>query len=228
MKKIILLLVITLLLSCSSTNGFKLYPPTEWGRDSSLPEWGYMTSAKVFNQGKFPMTVEIATHQIKIWSVKFYHYRNKSESFHLIVDASCGDKRRSLHYRYIPDSGTTQQDIPLNIPVKPSDSLCSASFDCIYIGEFYGDLERLTWKWIELDCYRRDNLKPMFGVYDDKKLLNVKQASDLLGVSEQLIHRLITELKIPACKHDGQWHFDRKTLQEWAAEESNKKLLQEK
>ncbi|SHJ28575.1 helix-turn-helix transcriptional regulator [Clostridium magnum] len=49
----------------------------------------------------------------------------------------------------------------------------------------------------------------------DKKLLDVKEVAELLGVSTVTVHRMKKEGKIPYIKIGGSLKFDREDIYKW-------------
>jgi excisionase family DNA binding protein len=59
----------------------------------------------------------------------------------------------------------------------------------------------------------------------DKKLLDVKEVAELLGVSMVTVHRMKREGKIPYIKIGGSLKFDREDIYKWieSLKQSDKK-----
>jgi len=60
----------------------------------------------------------------------------------------------------------------------------------------------------------------------DKDILDINQASLLLGVSVALVYKLARSGKIPAAKIGRVWRFHRPTLVDWVANGASLNSLQ--
>ena len=50
---------------------------------------------------------------------------------------------------------------------------------------------------------------------DSREVMNIRQASQYLGVSPDTLYKYVTEEKIPAFKLGNRWKFKKTTLDRW-------------
>jgi excisionase family DNA binding protein len=55
---------------------------------------------------------------------------------------------------------------------------------------------------------------------DSREVMNVRQASQYLGVSPDTLYKYVNERKIPAFKLGNRWRFKKSTLEQWMEEMS--------
>ena len=55
---------------------------------------------------------------------------------------------------------------------------------------------------------------------DSREVMNVKQASQYLGVSPDTLYKYVYEEKIPAFKLGNRWKFKKSLLDQWMNEKS--------
>jgi excisionase family DNA binding protein len=56
---------------------------------------------------------------------------------------------------------------------------------------------------------------------DSREVMNIRQASQYLGVSPDTLYKYVGEQKIPAFKLGNRWRFKKSKLDEWMEEKSN-------
>ena len=56
---------------------------------------------------------------------------------------------------------------------------------------------------------------------DSREVMNVRQASQYLGVSADTLYKYVGEQKIPAFKLGNRWRFKKSKLDEWMEEKSS-------
>ncbi len=56
---------------------------------------------------------------------------------------------------------------------------------------------------------------------DAREVMNIRQASDYLGVSPDTLYKYVGENKIPAFKLGNRWRFKKSKLDEWMEEQSS-------
>jgi excisionase family DNA binding protein len=56
---------------------------------------------------------------------------------------------------------------------------------------------------------------------DSREVMNVRQASQYLGVSADTLYKYVGEQKIPAFKLGNRWRFKKSRLDQWMEEKSN-------
>jgi excisionase family DNA binding protein len=56
---------------------------------------------------------------------------------------------------------------------------------------------------------------------DSREVMNVRQASQYLGVSPDTLYKYVGEQKIPAFKLGNRWRFKKSKLDEWMEEKSS-------
>ena len=56
---------------------------------------------------------------------------------------------------------------------------------------------------------------------DSREVMNIRQASQYLGVSTDTLYKYVGEQKIPAFKLGNRWRFKKSKLDEWMEEKSN-------
>ena len=55
---------------------------------------------------------------------------------------------------------------------------------------------------------------------DSREVMNVRQASQYLGVSADTLYKYVNEQKIPAFKLGNRWRFKKSKLDQWMEEKS--------
>ena len=55
---------------------------------------------------------------------------------------------------------------------------------------------------------------------DSREVMNIRQASQYLGVSPDTLYKYVNEQKIPAFKLGNRWRFKRSRLDEWMDRQS--------
>jgi excisionase family DNA binding protein len=71
---------------------------------------------------------------------------------------------------------------------------------------------RLGW---ELDSVGEGNV-----MADSREVMNIRQASQYLGVSPDTLYKYVNEQKIPAFKLGNRWRFKKSKLDQWMEEKS--------
>ncbi len=56
---------------------------------------------------------------------------------------------------------------------------------------------------------------------DAREVMNIRQASEYLGVSPDTLYKYVGENKIPAFKLGNRWRFKKSKLDQWMEEKSN-------
>lgn len=56
---------------------------------------------------------------------------------------------------------------------------------------------------------------------DSREVMNIRQASQYLGVSSDTLYKYVGEQKIPAFKLGNRWRFKKSKLDQWMEEKSN-------
>ena len=62
--------------------------------------------------------------------------------------------------------------------------------------------------------------KVTFMVADSREVMNIRQASQYLGVSPDTLYKYVTEEKIPAFKLGNRWKFKKTILDQWMEQKS--------
>jgi excisionase family DNA binding protein len=55
---------------------------------------------------------------------------------------------------------------------------------------------------------------------DSREVMNIRQASQYLGVSPDTLYKYVNEQKIPAFKLGNRWRFKKTRLDQWMDEQS--------
>jgi len=55
---------------------------------------------------------------------------------------------------------------------------------------------------------------------DSREVMNIRQASQYLGVSSDILYKYVGEQKIPAFKLGNRWRFKKSKLDQWMEEKS--------
>ena len=63
---------------------------------------------------------------------------------------------------------------------------------------------------------------------DSREVMNIRQASQYLGVSPDTLYKYVGEQKIPAFKLGNRWRFKKSKLDQWMEEKSNEMEAQAK
>ena len=56
---------------------------------------------------------------------------------------------------------------------------------------------------------------------DSREVMNIRQASQYLGVSPDTLYKYVYEEKIPAFKLGNRWKFEKTILDQWMEEKSS-------
>ena len=56
---------------------------------------------------------------------------------------------------------------------------------------------------------------------DSREVMNIRQASQYLGVSPDTLYKYVGEQKIPAFKLGNRWRFKKSKLDEWMEQQSS-------
>jgi excisionase family DNA binding protein len=56
---------------------------------------------------------------------------------------------------------------------------------------------------------------------DSREVMNIRQASQYLGVSPDTLYKYVGEQKIPAFKLGNRWRFKKSKLDEWMEQKSS-------
>ena len=56
---------------------------------------------------------------------------------------------------------------------------------------------------------------------DSREVMNIRQASQYLGVSPDTLYKYVNEQSIPAFKLGNRWRFKKSKLDQWMEEKSN-------
>lgn len=63
---------------------------------------------------------------------------------------------------------------------------------------------------------------------ESREVMNIRQASQYLGVSPDTLYKYVGEQKIPAFKLGNRWRFKKSKLDQWMEEKSNQVEPQQK
>ena len=63
---------------------------------------------------------------------------------------------------------------------------------------------------------------------DSREVMNIRQASQYLGVSPDTLYKYVGEQKIPAFKLGNRWRFKKSRLDQWMEEKSSEMEPQSK
>jgi excisionase family DNA binding protein len=69
-----------------------------------------------------------------------------------------------------------------------------------------------TWQWW---VWRQSGARVTFLVNESREVMNVRQASQYLGISPDTLYRYITEGEIPAFKLGNRWKLRKTILDRW-------------
>ena len=56
---------------------------------------------------------------------------------------------------------------------------------------------------------------------DSREVMNIRQASQYLGVSPDTLYKYVNEQRIPAFKLGNRWRFKKSRLDQWMEEKSS-------
>jgi len=56
---------------------------------------------------------------------------------------------------------------------------------------------------------------------DSREVMNIREASQYLGVSADTLYKYVNEQKIPAFKLGNRWRFKKSKLDQWMEEKSS-------
>ena len=63
---------------------------------------------------------------------------------------------------------------------------------------------------------------------DSREVMNIRQASQYLGVSADTLYKYVGEQSIPAFKLGNRWRFKKSKLDQWMEEKSNQMEVRSK
>ena len=63
---------------------------------------------------------------------------------------------------------------------------------------------------------------------DSREVMNIRQASQYLGVSADTLYKYVNEQKIPAFKLGNRWRFKKSKLDQWMEEKSSESEFKSK
>ena len=63
---------------------------------------------------------------------------------------------------------------------------------------------------------------------DSREVMNIRQASQYLGVSPDTLYKYVGEQRIPAFKLGNRWRFKKSKLDQWMEEKSSQMEIQAK
>lgn len=67
----------------------------------------------------------------------------------------------------------------------------------------------------------RNNLWKGMTMADSREVMNIRQASQYLGVSPDTLYKYVNEQRIPAFKLGNRWRFKKSRLDQWMEEQSS-------
>ena len=67
---------------------------------------------------------------------------------------------------------------------------------------------------------RVDSVEGALNMADSREVMNIRQASQYLGVSPDTLYKYVNEQKIPAFKLGNRWRFKKSKLDQWMEEQS--------
>jgi len=56
---------------------------------------------------------------------------------------------------------------------------------------------------------------------DSREVMNIRQASQYLGVSPDTLYKYVSEAKVPAFKLGNRWKFKKSKLDQWMEDQSS-------
>jgi len=69
-------------------------------------------------------------------------------------------------------------------------------------------------------CSERNSVEKQNGITDSREVMNIRQASEYLGVSPDTLYKYVNEQLIPAFKLGNRWRFKKTKLDQWMEEKS--------
>jgi excisionase family DNA binding protein len=81
---------------------------------------------------------------------------------------------------------------------------------------FFSQRSPATWAWQD-----ENNLWKGMTMADSREVMNIRQASQYLGVSPDTLYKYVNEQKIPAFKLGNRWRFKKSRLDQWMEEQSS-------
>ena len=71
------------------------------------------------------------------------------------------------------------------------------------------------WAWQDTNSVERTDMA------DSREVMNIRQASQYLGVSPDTLYKYVNEQSIPAFKLGNRWRFKKSRLDQWMEEKSS-------
>src|SRR5881275_2911908 len=75
---------------------------------------------------------------------------------------------------------------------------------------------------------KRDSVEGVKAMVDSREVMNIRQASQYLGVSPDTLYKYVGEQKIPAFKLGNRWRFKKSKLDQWMEDKSNQMEVRSK
>ena len=66
----------------------------------------------------------------------------------------------------------------------------------------------------------RNSVEKENGMADSREVMNIRQASEYLGVSPDTLYKYVNEQSVPAFKLGNRWRFKKSKLDQWMEEKS--------
>ena len=73
----------------------------------------------------------------------------------------------------------------------------------------------------EKKCWEINSVQEESAMAESREVMNIRQASQYLGVSPDTLYKYVNEQKIPAFKLGNRWRFKKSKLDQWMEEKSS-------
>jgi excisionase family DNA binding protein len=136
---------------------------------------------------------------------------------------STASGKQQLHFFLIPqNTHKTQQNREIHVD-RPllTVEICSAhqnSLERIQIEELVLPISSALPG--NLAVLRLNSVEGENNMADSREVMNIRQASQYLGVSPDTLYKYVNEQKIPAFKLGNRWRFKKSKLDQWMEEKS--------
>src|SRR5581483_4866107 len=89
-------------------------------------------------------------------------------------------------------------------------------------------LQTAAWRSDETGTTRGFSVEGALTMADAREVMNIRQASQYLGVSPDTLYKYVYEEKIPAFKLGNRWKFKKSKLDQWMEEKSTMRETRDK
>jgi excisionase family DNA binding protein len=127
-----------------------------------------------------------------------------------------------MRFQAIPEKPHKTQEnreIPVERPVLPVE-ICSGHQNSLERGLYRGLGLGTSSTVGEKKCWEVNSVQEEDTMAESREVMNIRQASQYLGVSPDTLYKYVNEQEIPAFKLGNRWRFKKSKLDQWMEEKS--------